>query len=199
MRTRQALRDLQERLALRLRNEGAPSAQACWLAVQAGGCGYLLPLAQAGEIFPCAPAHVVPYTQPWFLGVVHLRGGLWAAVDLAAWVAQAAHTLQRADARPAQSPDRLDARLVTLHPSIDVNSALRVDRLAGLRAPEDFPDQAAAPEGAPAWYAQRYADARGETWQALDLQALAQDPAFLTLADGASRPTPNPLSSPELP
>lgn len=200
MRPRPALRDLQERLAQRLQADGGQAHAACWLAVQAGGRGYLLPLTQAGEIFPAMPAHPVPYTQSWCLGVVHLRGALWAAVDLAAWVAAAgaAGSCAQSSAAPARhgpggpipsplptspSSDRLEARLVTLHPSVEVNAVLRIDRLAGLRAPDDFSDAQLPPVQAAPWCGPRRADARGDLWQVLDLQQLAHDPLFLTLAD----------------
>ena len=187
MRSREALRDLQDRLAQRLQVGCADSAQACWLAVQAGAGRYLLPLAQAGEIFPFTPPHPVPYTRPWFLGVVHLRGGLWAAVDLAGFAVVQAAAVPPAPSLPAvpaapEAPDA-DARLVTLHPQLDVNGVLRIDRLAGLRGPEDFLATEPAPAGAPAWFAGRYTDRHAETWQALNLVALARDDAFLSLSD----------------
>ncbi len=208
MRSREALRDLQDRLAQRLQAGRADSAQACWLAVHAGGGRYLLPLGQAGEIFPFTPPHPVPYTRPWFLGVVHLRGGLWAAVDLAGFVAaqgagavsvtgagdacgEQGESREGVDGRiavahsrplPASPSADAEARLVTLHPQLDVNGVLRIDRLAGLRGPEDFLATASAPAGAPAWFTGRYTDSRAETWQALSLVALARDDAFLSLS-----------------
>lgn len=183
MRSREALRDLQDRLAQRLQAGRADSAQACWLAVHAGAGRFLLPLGQAGEIFPFTPPHPVPYTRPWFLGVVHLRGGLWAAVDLAGFAAsQVAFSTPHS---PSPAPPAVDpeARLVTLHPQLDVNGVLRIDRLAGLRGPEDFLATAPAPAGAPAWFAARYTDSHADTWQALSLVALARDEAFLSLSD----------------
>lgn len=191
MSSREALRALQDRLALRL--QAAPGeaegAQARWLAVHAGGARYLVPLAQAGEIFPFAPPHPVPYTQGWFLGVAHLRGGLWAAVDLGAFIAGQAGGADEPGRRDAGGgvtgggdASGGDARLVTFHALLDVNGALRIDRLAGLRAPEDFSASAPAPEGAPGWFASRYCDDRGEAWQALCLRTLARDPRFLALA-----------------
>ena len=49
--TRQSLKDLQERLAARLADAKKAGAEASWLAVEAGGERYLLPLVHAGEIF----------------------------------------------------------------------------------------------------------------------------------------------------
>lgn len=170
--SREALRAMQDRLARRLQAGASEEGQACWLAVRAAAGRYLLPLAQAGEIFPFAPPQPVPYTRGWFLGVAHLRGGLWAAVDLAAFVA--------GEGAGAASED---ARLVTFHAQLELNGALRVDGLSGLRGPEDFAASAPPPEGAPPWFARRYSDAQGLAWQALCLATLAREPRFLALAD----------------
>ena len=77
MANREALRELQTRLATRLqaaRNEGLSVS---WLAVEAGGAHYLLSLAQSGEIFPWANIQPVPYTQPWFMGVPGCSTKCW--------------------------------------------------------------------------------------------------------------------------
>jgi len=76
MANKEALRQLQQRLADRLQRvrEQAPARN--WLAVEVAGHGFLLPLDQAGEIFPVAAIQPVPHSQPWFLGVANLRGQL---------------------------------------------------------------------------------------------------------------------------
>jgi twitching motility protein PilI len=175
MAQREALRELQARLAARLQVARTEGVQAAWLALEAGGAGYLFPLSQAGEIFSLVPPQPVPYTQPWFLGVANLRGGLWTVIDLAAFVANAAPA-QRTEA------DREDVRLVTLNALLDVNCALLVDRLAGLRSPDGFGASTPAPMGSPDWFGKRYTDADGRPWQEVDLQALSRHPDFLTVS-----------------
>ena len=76
MANRQALRELQTRLAERLQVARTQGVAAAWLAVEAGGQKYLFPLSQSGEIFPWVSAQPVPYTQPWFVGVANLRAVL---------------------------------------------------------------------------------------------------------------------------
>jgi len=172
MANREALRELQARLAERLQAVHEPGRQAAWLAVEAGGARWLLPLAQAGEIFPFSGPHPVPYTQAWFLGVANLRGGLWGVVDFAAFVA-GAPPAARSEAALAE------ARLVTLNPALEVNSALLVDRLAGLRGMEAFSAGVPPPEGSPPWFGSFYTDPQGACWQEVNLQALSQQPQFL--------------------
>ena len=79
----EALQELQSRLASRLQAARSEGVSANWLAVKAGGRNYLLPLSQSGEIYPLAHLQSVPYTRPWFMGVINIRGGLFGVVDLA--------------------------------------------------------------------------------------------------------------------
>ena len=174
MANRTALRELQSRLASRLqaaRNEGVSVA---WLAVEAGPGRYLFPLAHAGEIFPWTPVQPVPYTQAWFLGVANLRGGLYGVVDLARFVTP--DTAQRADASQA------DTSLLALNTTLEVNTALLVDRLAGLRAAEAFASVEPAAADAPAYFGRVMVDAAGTRWQEINLQTLSQHPYFLSIS-----------------
>ncbi len=175
MANREALRELQSRLASRLQAARTEGVQASWLAVESAGARYLFPLAQSGEIFPFASPQPVPYTQAWFLGVSNLRGGLYGVVDLASFVAgRAPHA--RSDAIRAES------RLVALNAAMEVNCALLIDRLAGLRNLDAFTASAKPPEGSPDYFGSGYTDASGAYWQELNLQALSQQPQFLSIS-----------------
>ena len=175
MANREALRELQSRLASRLQAARTEGVSASWLAVESAGVRYLVPLAQSGEIFPWANAQPVPYTQAWFLGVANLRGGLYGVVDLAGFVAGRAPTV-RSDATRAES------RLVALNSMLDVNCALLIDRLAGLRSMDAFASSTQAPEGSPDYFGSGYTDANGAYWQEINLQALSQQPQFLSIS-----------------
>src|SRR6478735_822168 len=117
MANREALRELQTRLASRLQAARSEGVQAAWLAVEAAGSKYLFPLNQSGEIFPFAATQGVPYTHPWFLGVANLRGGLFGVVDLASYVSGQAPP-------PKNELARTDSRLVALNSALEVNCAL---------------------------------------------------------------------------
>lgn len=174
MAKRQSLKDLQERLAQRLTAAKTDAATASWLAIEAHGQGYLVPLVQSGEIFPWASTQVVPYTKPWYVGVASLRGGLFGVVDLARYLgAQLPSTLERVSQ---------EARLVSLHAALGVNAVLWIDRLMGLRNPTMFVAVDARPEGAHACITRCLRDAQGRSWQELDLMALAQEAEFLAIA-----------------
>ena len=175
MANREALRELQSRLASRLQTARTEGVQAGWLAVEAAGRNYLFPLTQAGEIFPYAATQAVPYTQDWFLGVANLRGGLYGVVDLASYVS-GQPPAQRSDAGRAES------RLVALNSLLEVNCALLIDRLAGLRNTEAFVASGAAPDGSPDYFGSGYTDASGAYWQEINLQTLSQQPQFLSIS-----------------
>lgn len=176
MAKRQSLKDLQERLAQRLTAAKTESATATWLAVSAGGRLYLLPLVQSAEIFPWTSVQPVPYTQPWYIGVASLRGGLYGVVDLPVF-------LQRSPL-VGTPVDRVtsETRLVSLHAALGVNAVLWVDRLLGLRNPSMFSAVSARPADAPVCFARSLVDHQGQTWQELDLQVLVSDPEFLAIA-----------------
>lgn len=175
MANRDALRAFQSRLASRLQAARTSGVSASWLAVEAGESKYLFPLGHAGEIFPWTPPQAVPYTAPWFLGVANLRGGLYGIVQLSTFASGA-------DAAPVQSEAaRAQSRLVALNEMLEVNCALLIDRLVGLRGVEAF-TESQAPEGdAPAWLGHSYTDAAGGRWQEINLQALSQQPQFLSI------------------
>jgi twitching motility protein PilI len=174
MANRQALRELQTRLAEQLQIARTQGVAALWLAVEAGGKNYLFPLAQSGEIFPWVNTHPVSYTQAWFVGVANLRGGLFGVVDLASYVS---------GQPPAQTNDlvRSDSRLVSLNSALEVNCVLLIDKLAGLRKQDAFVEFSEKSPDAPEFFGNRYVDLHGATWQEINLQLLARQAHFLTI------------------
>ena len=183
MSKREALRELQGRLASRMQAARTEARVQSWLAVECAGHGLLFPLHEAGEIFSVGSVLPVPHTQPWFSGVANLRGGLHAVVDLARFLGLRDTTL-------APLPGvRGPSRLVAFNTALGINCALLFDKLEGLRhaadlvaeaqAGEPAPDDAPRPAFAPA----RWRDAAGRWWQEIDLAALAQWPQFLAITD----------------
>jgi twitching motility protein PilI len=177
MANRQALRDLQARLADRLQQARREGGSAGWLAVESAGRNLLFPLAQSGEIFPLATVQRVPYTHDWFLGVANLRGGLFGIVDLSSYVTG------QLPARRSESA-RDQARLVALNPALEVNCAVLIDRLGGLRNAQDFVSRDDPAEGAPHFFTASLTDKTGQTWQEIDLQSMATDGHFLSINAG---------------
>jgi twitching motility protein PilI len=171
MANREALRELQARLAERLQRVRSDEVRtAAWLAVECAGQGFLFGLAGAGEIFPASTLTPVPHTQPWFAGVANLRGGLHGVVDLSMFMG-----LQ------AQPSLRETSLLVALNPGLASHSAVLVHHLAGLRHADQMqaePDEAAV---RPAFAGARWRDAQGRVWQEIDLAALSRQAQYLAI------------------
>jgi twitching motility protein PilI len=205
MANREALRQLQARLAQQLQQARQEPRAASWLAVECAGLGLLVSLPSAGEIFALAPVLPVPHTAPWFLGVANLRGQLHSVVDLGAFLGlrqqqapAAAMMAAAAQAAPAGSAaaansavaaadlKREPARLLALNTTLGSNCALLVDRLAGLRSAEQLQaepaDDGDAPVQRPAFAGPRWRDAEGRVWQEIELGALARHEQFLGIA-----------------
>ena len=176
MANKEALRQLQQRLAERLQTVREQAPTRSWLAVEIAGHGFLLPLDQSGEIFPLATIHPVPHSAEWFLGVANLRGQLNGVVDLASFLG-----MTKRAPRPATegTAPRDAGRLVAFNARLQVNVALLIDRLLGLRNPSNL-QPVPQPEDAsrPHFIGQQMSDAQGRTWHELDLTALALDEAF---------------------
>jgi len=165
-----ALREFQQRLAQRLQAARTQSQSARWLAVEVAGLGVLLPLRQAGEIFAPVPLTTVPYTEPWMLGVANLRGGLHAVVDLAQFLGLR-----------AQPPAPGEGRLVSIGSELNINCAIWVDRLLGLRSEEQLRGGATPAGERPHFAVGEREDEAGRRWQLLDLELLSRFEPFLNI------------------
>jgi twitching motility protein PilI len=116
----------------------------------------------------------VPHTQPWFLGVANLRGGLHGVVDLAAFLGL----------RPPLARDsvREQARLLAFNAQLGTHSAVLVDRLAGLRSRPQMTEIPADGAIRPAFATTMWRDAEGRRWQEIDLAALSRHDQYLAIA-----------------
>lgn len=172
MANKEALRELQTRLADKLKAARGQERSKSWLAVESGGHGFLFPLQEAGEIFPFVPTVEVPYTSDWFLGVANLRGRLHGVVDLAGFLG----------IRSADHGGRDQSWFVAFNAALNINSAVMVDKLAGLRNLEQLTLQADDGQARPAFVGGHYRDEGDKLWRELNLAALANESAFLRIA-----------------
>ncbi|MDO8249423.1 MAG: chemotaxis protein CheW [Rhodoferax sp.] len=175
MANREALRELQTRLASRLQAARSEGVSASWLAVKAGEANYLFPLSQSGEIFPLTSIQLVPYARPWFMGVINLRGALYGVVDLASFLGDGS-TRVRGEQLLTESS------VITFHAALELNCALMVDGLAGLRKRDAFSESAVPPAGSPVYFGSLLTDLNGVHWQEINLQSLSQLSEFLSIS-----------------
>ena len=151
MANKQALRDLQTRLAERLQAARTEPLAKAWLAVECSSRGFLFPLSDAGEIFAMSPLLAVPHSHRWFLGV------------------------------KVADPGRDQARLVGFNQALNINCVLLVDRLSGLRSEDELTRDADDDAERPAFAGARFRDASARVWQELNLGELANDESFLRI------------------
>ena len=170
MANKQALRDLQTRLAERLQAARTEPLGRSWLAVECSSRGFLFPLRDAGEIFAMSALVHVPHSHRWFLGVANLRGHLHGVVDLAGFLGV-----------KTSEAGREQARLVGFNQSLDINCVLLVDRLSGLRSENELTRDAEESGERPAFVGGRYRDASARIWQELSLVELAGNDLFLKI------------------
>ena len=95
-------------------------------------------------------------------------------VDLASYVTGQS-------AAPKTEFARKESRLIALNSALDVNCALLIDRLSGLRNQDAFSDFAEKSPDAPDFFGNQYIDSAGQSWQEVNLQLLAQQAQFLTI------------------
>jgi len=176
MAKREALRELQSRLAERLQAAQSAGQAAAWLAVECQQAGFLFPLSGAGEIFALPTLLPVSHTAPWFLGAANLRGRVHGVVDFAAFLGLRPPVVLADLARE-------QARVLSLNPALGSHAALLVDRLAGLRNPaqlQPVPQEPGIEQ--PAFATGVWQDTAGRRWQGIDLSALSAHPHFLAIA-----------------
>jgi twitching motility protein PilI len=167
MARKSSLREFQAHLASRLAGMGDQRA-AGLLGFQSGADYWLIELPDSGEIIPLPPLTEVPLTQPWFAGIVNIRGNLYSVTDFSVF--------RRKEATPRNASSRL-LLIGTRHGN---NAALLVTRILGLRNIDDLTPVAANPE-APSWASDAYTDREGYRWQMLNVRRLFSDDAFMDI------------------
>ena len=75
-----------------------------------------------------------------------------------------------------------ESSVVTFNVALDINCALMVDGLAGLRKADAFTSAHAPATGSPSCFGNRFADLNGVQWQEINLRVLAQTPEFLSIS-----------------
>jgi twitching motility protein PilI len=163
-----SLRDFQESLSVRLQSAKRGETTPPMLGIRSGGCNWLLELPDSGEVVPLASLTTVPLTQPWFAGVVNIRGALHAVVDFAVFTGAA----------PTPRTDK--TRLLLVGTRHSINSALLVENTVGLKPVSTLKAAEAKPSPpGMSWIDAAYTDESGQEWLHINLAALLSESVFL--------------------
>lgn len=165
MSRRVSLREFQENLARRLA-ESREGERRTLLGLETPDELWLVDLADTGEVIPVPPVAHVPLTQPWYRGLVNVRGNLCGVVDFSTF-----------HAGPAITPSG-SARILLLGSRHGTGTALLFSRASGLRGPDEFSLEDSSPDERP-WVAGVMSDVQGRRWLKLDIAALVRHPTFL--------------------
>ncbi|MCL2829685.1 MAG: chemotaxis protein CheW [Betaproteobacteria bacterium] len=163
------LREFQERLSAHLASAAEGERVAALLGVQAGNTRWLVDLSDSGEVVPLPSLSTVPLTQPWFVGIVNIRGNLYAVTDFSAFQGKESTVLTPA------------SRLLLVGIRHASNASLLVSRILGLKKVDAF-TQLPDDEQAPVWGRQNFVDSEGLQWKKLDVAQLFADPAFMEIS-----------------
>lgn len=163
-----SLRDFQEYLSGRLTGATHGHGASSWLGVRAGDQNWLVDLSEGGEIVQALKLTPVPLTRPWFAGIANIRGSLYAVADFAVFCGGAA------------TPQSSDSRLLLVGSKYGANAALLVNRMLGLKNPDDFVAES-VDTADPAWGTARFSDSQGQVWRKLSVRELLADNDFMNI------------------
>lgn len=147
------------------------STPSAWLGVQVGARRLLVALAEAGEVGPLPTAIApVPMTHDWFLGLVNLRGSLYAVTDLACYAGEALTTVTK------------ETGLIAFASNLGLNGAIVVARMLGLQRVNAMAATMPAETPSAPWLGAQWLDAEAQRWTELSLARLAGEDRFLSVA-----------------
>lgn len=162
------LREFSTQLAERLRTAPQRPAEPLRLALRMGAQHYLVDMATAGEIVALGETTRVPWTQPWYRGLVNVRGRLIGVVDL----------MQLTSGTP--TPPDASQQVLVLNESLNAHIGLLVTRAFGLRNVANLEALEPAPD-APAWETSRFRDIDGTVMTELNLGRLVASEVFAAI------------------
>lgn len=167
------LQAFQASLLARMEAASSEELQARRLAVTIGRFHCLIRLAEAGEILPLSSLPVpmrVPLTQPWYLGLVNLRGNLVGIVDLAVLSGGEAQARER------------ESRVLVFSPALAPNCGLLLSSVLGLRHISEMAQMEKSHDDVEKeliGIVGRYQDKTGTEWNEIGLAMLLKETAFL--------------------
>jgi twitching motility protein PilI len=164
-RRRTSLRDFQARLTEKLKAAATAPNRNARLGVMVGQERFLIRLEEAGEIVPVPSLTPVPMTRDWFRGMCNLRGALHTVTDLGRFTGGGFTPMDR------------EARLLALSSKLNLNAAILVSRMLGLRNLDLMQiDRAPDDQGC---FGAVMRDQDGNLWRELNLSQLAKNEQFL--------------------
>ncbi len=154
------LRDFQQNLSNRLREEAASSRHITTLGVQVASEFWLVDMVDISEVLPVVKSTVLPMSKSWVVGMVNVRGNLYCVADIAAFLGK------------GRVSGEMHNRMLLVADQHQFNAALLVEKVLGLRDTERWHFDAG--KGC-------YVDEQGVKWHKLDVSGLLGQAEFLQI------------------
>lgn len=164
------LLEFQRGLWARLQSARTTDTADTRLGIATGGERWLLSLAEADSVLPLRQIAAIPAVQPWYCGLVNVRGNLYGVIDFAIFRGGEA-TLRN-----------MNTRIIVVAQRFKVNAAMLVEQMLGLQNLKKF-KPGSMPADAPTWLRAVYVDESGEVWRELNLAALTSNSRFMQISE----------------
>ena len=165
------LREFQQGLIDRMQAKGRTGDQISTLGVQIAEQNWLVDMHDLSGVLPLPPLTAAPLAQPWFLGVINVRGALYGVSDMAAYQQRG----NAASTGPRQASGAAANRVLLVAERHAFNAALLVDRVLGLRNARLWEQSEVDGQV-------QYHDEQGNFWRKLDIAGLLGRPDFLQIS-----------------
>ncbi len=164
------LREYQNNILAKLENakQAGSAPPAGYLGVVIGNKNVLVNLQEISETLPITLIKKVPLVKPFFLGVVNVRGVLYAINDLAQLLENKLTHLTS------------NSRMLLISDSVSKNVAFMVDKLIGLRRLDEMTLRVEMSLDALCLKPQTYLDSEDKIWYLLDCNQLVRSKVFAT-------------------
>ena len=164
------LREYQNNILAKLENakKAGAAAPAGHLGVIIGEMNVLVNLQEISETLPITHIKQVPLVKPWFLGLVNVRGVLYAINDIAQLLENSVTSLSS------------NSRMLIISDSVSKNVAFMVDKLIGLRRLDEMTARDELNAETVCLSPQTYRDAEDKIWYLLDCNQLVKSKVFAT-------------------
>ena len=164
------LREYQNNILAKLENakKAGAASPAGYLGVIIGEMNVLVNLQEISETLPIASIKHVPLVKPWFLGMVNVRGVLYAINDIANLLKNNSTSLSS------------NSRMLLISDSVSKNVAFIVDKLIGLRRLDEMTVREEISLDTICLKPQTYLDTDNKVWHLLDCHLLVSSTVFAT-------------------
>lgn len=139
------------------------------LGVTLGEERWLVPMYDIGEVLPVPKITPVFLAQPWFLGLINVRGNLYGLCDLARYFGGVATQIG------------MRTRIFLISSRLCPNCAILAGNMHGIRNLSEFTQQLDCQDTRP-FIKEIYCDRQGRIWRTLNLLALVRLKSFFEIA-----------------